>query len=428
MLIGGTSLAQCPQAQVKLNRVRRNRSGSNCDRLQAWTFRACFAVLAFQACAPLRDLDESASSGPEGEPKPFFAGAGGGGSSSGGAGDPGAGGTAENGGAGDEAGASGSGLDSQPDAGAGLGGLGGSTDRPPNPSTDGRGGSSGSAGGTLSSPAGSGGVASPGGKSGSAGSSGSAGGSNVGGSGGASGAGGNGGAGAGSGVGTAGATGRRGCGPRPGLHFCDDFEQLPLGVFAARAPWSLDIGGTGRVTIDGSQSYSGHRSVRVDGSGFKTMLVYRSSVLPQASERLYVRLFVRLAEPMTQGPNHFLIAERRTSVETLTGLRVGEMHGMLSYTVGGVDRVLANADFYENALPGAALKAKAWSCLELLVDTRKPELAIWLDGTELVDMHRQDLATEIVESLRFGFENLSGPAAQLWLDDIAISSQPIGCY
>lgn len=29
--------------------------------------------------------------------------------------------------------------------------------------------------------------------------------------------------------------------------------------------------------------------------------------------------------------------------------------------------------------------------------------------------------------LRFGFEKYAGPASELWYDDIAIGTQPIGC-
>jgi hypothetical protein len=219
------------------------------------------------------------------------------------------------------------------------------------------------------------------------------------------------------------------CEARPGLLFCEDFETMAKGAVVTAAPWSAAVNGEGSVTIDDAQSHSGQQALRVLGSGFSSFLVYSDpNVLPAPAGRFYLRAFLRLSEAMTGGHNTFIIGDMAESPGTGNALRLGEMHQMLMYTVtGDTHGALANENFYIDQLPGAALTAATWGCLEMLVDSSAPELRVWLDGQEIADLHHTDFPIDAYDALRFGFEKYAGPESELFYDDLAIGSQPIGC-
>jgi len=235
-------------------------------------------------------------------------------------------------------------------------------------------------------------------------------------------------------AGSAGAAGFSGgasisyCSPRPGLLFCDDFEKN-VGGTAPTAPWSSVVIGDGTVTVDASIHHGGSQSMHVNGSGYSTMLVFHDpAILPDRKQRFFVRAFIRLITPMSVEHNSLLIADQFAMPGTGNNLRVGEMHAMLMYTVAGdAHGALANDNFYNDGLPGAALAESSFGCLELLIDPTMPELDVWLDGKEIPDLHHQDFPLDAYDALRFGFEKYGGPQRELWFDDIAIGSEKIGC-
>lgn len=218
------------------------------------------------------------------------------------------------------------------------------------------------------------------------------------------------------------------CGPRPGLAFCEDFEGFASGTLTALPPWAVEVNGEGTVSIS-DEHHSGARSLRVLGGGFSSFLVYRDAkVLPAQSGRFYLRAFMRLTEAMTAGHNTFIIGDLAASPGTGNALRLGEMHQMLMYTVtGDTHGALANENYYTDHLPGAALVAGTWSCVELLIDSNKPELRVWLDGAEIADLHHTNFPVDPYDALRFGFEKYAGPESEVFYDDLAIGSEPIGC-
>lgn len=219
------------------------------------------------------------------------------------------------------------------------------------------------------------------------------------------------------------------CDPRAGLAFCEDFEAMPPGAVAAAGPWSTALNGEGTVAVQGTQSHSGKHALRVFGSGFSSFLVYRdANVLPAATGRFYLRVFMRLSEAMTGGHNTFIVGDMAASPGAGNAFRLGEMYQMLMYTVTGDSHgALANENFHNDQLPGAALGAATWGCLEMLIDSATPELRVWLDGSEVPDLHHTDFPVDPYDALRFGFEKYAGPESEVFYDDLAIGSQAIGC-
>ena len=224
----------------------------------------------------------------------------------------------------------------------------------------------------------------------------------------------NGGRGGGAGTaagGTGGATDP--CAARSGLRFCDTFESKSVGTFATAAPWVLQ-GGT--VTIDGTTpAHSGSKSVRVHATDtdYDTLFVlHDATILPAPNGRFFLRAYMRLSRAMAGGHNAFIIADPYAMQGTGNNVRIGEMNAMLMYTIMGDGHgALSNQNFYNDGKPGVAFTPSTWVCLEALIDHTRPEIDVWVDGTEVPDLHHTDWPLDTYDSVRFGFEKYAGPAS-----------------
>jgi hypothetical protein len=252
------------------------------------------------------------------------------------------------------------------------------------------------------------------------------------GTGGATGGTGGGNAGRGGGAGTAaGGSGGGGnpCAARSGLRFCDDFEAKSVGAFATAAPWVLQ---GGAITIDGTTpAHSGSKSVKVHATDndFDTLFVlHDSTILPAPNGRFFLRAYLRLSRAMAGGHNSYIIADPFAMQGTGNNVRIGEMNSMLMYTIMGDGHgALSNQNYYNDNKPGVAFTPLTWVCLEVLIDHSRPEIDVWVDGTEVPDLHHTDWPLDTYDSVRFGFEKYAGPAIDIWYDDIAIGTERIGC-
>jgi hypothetical protein len=218
----------------------------------------------------------------------------------------------------------------------------------------------------------------------------------------------------------------------PGLLFCDDFESRPLGA-AFTAPWStIGVAGSSAITVDDSvPAHSGTHSVLTHpaSDAFQTLLVYHDPVvLPVASARFYLRAQIRFGGPMSPQHNTFLIADLFSAPGGGMTARVGEDNQMLMMSVGGdAHSYLSNMSFYQNMLPGIQFPVGQWVCFEMMSDASNGSLDVWVDRQEVPDLHVTGLTHENYDALRFGFEKYAGPATDIWWDDIAVGTQPIGC-
>jgi hypothetical protein len=209
--------------------------------------------------------------------------------------------------------------------------------------------------------------------------------------------------------------------------FCDDFEKAGA---ALAAPWTTQFGSPGNVTVDGTTpAHSGTKSVHVYGSGFQTFFTLsKASILPVAGGRLYFRAYMRLGAAMTMGHNTFILGDLAASPGGGNAMRIGEQNAMLMYTfMGDAHGALSNQNYYNDGKPGVVFPPGSWSCLEVLVDAGKPEIDVWVDGTEVPDLHHTDFPVDAYDSLHFGFESYAGPASDIWYDDVAIGTARIGC-
>jgi hypothetical protein len=336
------------------------------------------------------------------------AGSGGGGSATGGSG--GGAGVIGGSGAGGAIGSGGSATGGRVGTGGGsaTGGQGGS----------GTGGAStGGAGG-----GGNGGKGAGGGSGGAVGSGGNSGGS--------SGAGGHAGSAGASQGGSGGGSSTSHCAARPGMVFCDDFEGDAPG--APPAPWTTE-GAAAEVVVDGTNpANSGSKSVHVQpsSSDYDTFLaLHGSSALPVSGGKLYLRFFVRLAQPMTAGHNTFVRADLYATPGNGNNLLFSEDNQMIMESIGGDGQsAMSNNAYYSDGnVIGAHFDQGQWACVEILLDHTTPAIDVWVNGAEVPDLHSTAWKIDAYDYLRFGFEKYAGPASDLWYDDIAFGTQPIGC-
>jgi len=211
--------------------------------------------------------------------------------------------------------------------------------------------------------------------------------------------------------------------------FCDDFEADAAG--APPSPWTTTAGATTDVTIDAvALAASGSKSVHVKSDGYDTFLaLHDAAVLPVAGGRLYLRFFIRLAAPMTAQHNTFVRGDLYASQGTGNNLLFGEDNFMIYESINGDGQsAMSNNAYYSDGMMiGVNYPAGVWTCVELLLDHTAPAIDVWVDGTEVLDLHQTKWNVDAYDYLRFGFEQYAGPASELWYDDIAIGTQPIGC-
>jgi hypothetical protein len=311
-------------------------------------------------------------------------------------------------------------------AGSGTGGS----------STGGGSGSLGGTGGSSSGGApasGGGGGSATGGQIGSGGNLGGKGGSigSGGSSGGNSGAGGRAGSGGVSQGGTGGGSSASRCGARPGLVFCDDFEADAPG--APPAPWTTTAALATQVTVDGaSPAHSGSKSIHVapTSDDYDTFLaLHAPALLPVSGGKLYLRFFIRLAQPMTAQHNTFVRADLYAAPGNGNNLLFSEDNQMIMESIGGDGQsAMSNNSYYSDGnMLGVHFEQGKWACVELLLDHNTPAIEVWVDSVEVPDLHSTAWKIDAYDYLRFGFEKYAGPASDLWYDDIAFGTQPIGC-
>lgn len=221
------------------------------------------------------------------------------------------------------------------------------------------------------------------------------------------------------------------CAMRPGLRFCDTFERATPGTASLPAPWQIQINGdaTAIVAVDGTTAHSGSRSIHVTGTGFQTFFtLHDTSVLPGPAGRFYLRLFIRLLQPMTDGHNTFVVADLFAMPGGGNAARVGEQFAMLMMTVGGdAHAYLSHQNHFNDGKPGVQFTPGTWSCVEMLFDAPHTEIDVWVDGVEVPDMHPTNITQDAYDTLHFGFEKYAGPPSEIWYDDIAVGTERIGC-
>lgn len=218
----------------------------------------------------------------------------------------------------------------------------------------------------------------------------------------------------------------------PDLLFCDDFEAQGSPDMPPPAPWTIANNGMGHSVVDmETPAHSGKASVKVTSEGgYQTFFALTGAPAFPHDGALYLRIYLRLDAPMTSGHNTYFKAGASGATSSDHETRMGVMNGMLMINQPAGDRgFLSNEDYYRDGnMPGVVFAPMTWVCVETFFDPANKTIEVWVHGTEIPDLHRNDWEQDPIGALHFGFEKYAGPDATLWYDDIALSTQPIGCH
>jgi len=237
----------------------------------------------------------------------------------------------------------------------------------------------------------------------------------------------------------------------PPLDFSDDFEthaanQLP------GAPWKEETYKSGAViVVDTEHAFSGQQALHVltpAGAEYRRgyVAIHLHHRLPQLQSGFFGRAMVWLeAAPGTQDVHWTLLQGEGRSADD----RYNSIYRLGLEQRGGT-QLMAN---FETTPPlktdcrqqsKRTLPVRRWACVEWQFAVASNELQFWIDGKPIThvvnrataadacrghDLGGQWLAPPRIDSLYMGFERYGDtPVDQnLWLDDVALSRQRVGC-
>lgn len=220
-----------------------------------------------------------------------------------------------------------------------------------------------------------------------------------------------------------------------GVLLCDDFETAAVGGAPDSASWQVQVfNQEGRVLIDNTQAHSGSKSVYIDGTGsdsYRSVLITTSVPFPARSNSFYARVFLRSKNAMGEGHSTYFGAG---SADNQRMVRVGFQEYVLetNLIVPGTEYGLLSGP-WDQPDQGVQLPAGQWHCVEAFFNGAQNELRVWFDDTEVTALHTKNwnagLSGWSPQYARawFGFETYHGEQDELWLDDIVVGTQRIGC-
>ena len=230
---------------------------------------------------------------------------------------------------------------------------------------------------------------------------------------------------------------------------CEDFEHLALGSKPG-SPWEVHEN-NGTVTVDGARAYSGKQSLKVSVTATSSASTYRQAMLamtgapllPLPNDSLYGR-FLIYTDRIPDKSVHWTIAHGDGPFQT----------GGATYNYGGMGGLMAN--YYRDTKPDAtdcwqsnqqAFPTQAWTCVAFHFDGQKNELQLWLNGSEVTDVHvlgnaKTDQTCTVkgvdgkwyapapFKNISVGWESYQNDVAgahDAWIDDVIFDDQPVAC-
>lgn len=233
--------------------------------------------------------------------------------------------------------------------------------------------------------------------------------------------------------------------PPGAAFFSDDFEASPAGAappnwdyFVAYVANGNNPSGTASVLVDDTRAFTGTRSVRFSGGPSPAQITLP---LPAGTNRLFVRAMVFLevqlgANPSPSANHETLIGIRGTPGGANDEIRFGEIKGAIGTNEVPSDNISPQMDQW-NA--GPSVSPNAWHCFEVdfLGDLPQNELHARVDGDEVHAVTAPDQwqngmlpATWMngkFNEVIFGWHSFSNVQTNVWMDDIVLSTEAIGC-
>jgi hypothetical protein len=253
--------------------------------------------------------------------------------------------------------------------------------------------------------------------------------------------------------------------PPPALFF-DDFEARTAGE-APGAPWQEETGRSGAViTVDGIHAFSGKQAMHIlaPGGAMKRrgyVAIHLHGPLPQLQSAMYGRIMVWLDEaplaPVIEEPNggalpsgplpmHWTLlqGEGRSADDRYNSIyRLGLMEQDGTQLAANFE---TTPPVRTNCMQQSKrrLPVRQWACIEWRMAVASNEMQFWIDGKQIThvkghahaadacqghDLEDRWLAPPRFDSLYMGFERYGDTLndQNLWIDDVVLSKQRVGC-
>jgi hypothetical protein len=242
--------------------------------------------------------------------------------------------------------------------------------------------------------------------------------------------------------------------------FCDDFESYPTGA-PPGGEWIENQNG-GTVAIDGTHVYSGTKAVKISAAtaaGYRSVMIALTDpkLLPVAGNVVYGRMMFWLDSAPT-GTVHWTFLDG-------SGLVPGQSYHAV-YRYGGQVPIVTNGTFVGSQLMASydtpdsyqtppvgpstdcylhatteVVPVGTWTCAEWEFDTAHDTMRYWENGAAFEDLTMTGTGqgctsqpatytwlAPTVQRIDLGWESYQADGARnLWIDDVAIGAQRIGC-
>ena len=234
-------------------------------------------------------------------------------------------------------------------------------------------------------------------------------------------------------------------GTNPPPFFSDDFDadttgKAPTGfdAFIAYTLNGQNPSGTTLALVDETRAHSGKRSVHVHGGSSPAQI---GKTLPTGLTRLYMRAFVYMTRQLgmhdqTTSNHESLFVLRKNPSGADNDVRFGEIKGALGTNEVPTDDISPPSAQWGK---GQVIPANDWVCVEVafLGDLPQHQLLAYANGTLVHSVTAPDqwehkvasatfLTGKFVQAV-FGWQSFSNVETDVWIDDVALSTTPIGC-
>jgi hypothetical protein len=238
---------------------------------------------------------------------------------------------------------------------------------------------------------------------------------------------------------------------------CDDFEAQTTGAPPA-AGWTANQNG-GTLSVDSTRAFSGTKALLASAPaapGYRSVMAYFSDAtkLPVASNVIYGRMMFFLDSAPTTSM-HWTIVDGSGQVPAPEGSYTAIYRYGGQLPVNGGTQLMANyetpdhystagkgpsTDCYQQA-PGELAPIAQWACAEWQFDGANNAMRFWLDGREVTALAIDGTGEGCLDQpagytwtappftrIGVGWESYQADDARsLWIDDVAISEQRVGC-
>jgi hypothetical protein len=202
--------------------------------------------------------------------------------------------------------------------------------------------------------------------------------------------------------------------------------------------------GSGKAVIDGAQAHTGSKSVRIDpGSSYCGHAFIISPLVASMGPVVYARFYLRLAQPL--GDQHVTLVSLHDAVESTASnaqdLRIGGQSSILMWNRSKDDATLPSLS-PTGIAASVKLPAATWTCVEFGLDSAMGTIQTWVDGVAVTGLQLDSIKTPDIDTawlnslptwmpkvsdLKIGWEAYGGTTNTVWIDDVALGTNRIGC-